>query len=247
MFSRLVDLIRRYPARFLITTVVAVGGGVFQGYATLLAADRQIEAANTAVRAAERRVDADLIVTGVRLKSDSESKRVYAVDFNVNNSGGLGVTIISALPFVESYYDNAPPKNLVESAAIQRYSGTAANIEPGKMGSFTVDAHLSKDFLDEGRNEEVRFNKSVMILPEYVVRLPGIQFPLQLKVTVYGADRKYREAISQLVSVRYVSGRQVEFRQPRQSSVFQVMSNEANVEIVPAYEPMTPPTPSQRR
>lgn len=56
-------------------------------------------------------VEADFTVTAVRIKTDTPTQRVYAIDFDLNNSGNQSVTLVNAVPYLCNRYPPPKPPN----------------------------------------------------------------------------------------------------------------------------------------
>lgn len=150
-------------------------------------------------------VEVDLIATSVQVKSDTIKERVFAINFVVNNSGNQAVIVIDASPFTRGITLNKPPLLLLNAYRPETFKDNV--VEAGKIKSFSIDAHITKSFINFGMSENA--NKP-------------IELPIEIGVRIYGADRKFRAATSSPLTIRFVDGKQTHFSVFPSSVTFKV-------------------------
>ena len=149
-------------------------------------------------------VEADLTVTSVEVKSDNTEGVVYTIDFVVNNSGNQSVIVIDAAPFIRHKSRNKPPLMLLNSYSPEKFQDNV--IEAGKIKSFSIDAIVSKSFINVGMKE---FDNQ------------PANMPIEIGVRIYGADGVFRAASSIPIKINYADGKQASFSVLSKSKVFE--------------------------
>ena len=157
-------------------------------------------------------VKADLTLTNVQIESDTPGKRVYALKFEIHNSGNLPISIYDATPFVESAAPYQDPIPFLENE--KPFIFNEPEVNSGSSGLFTIQAHVPKTFMNTSKQAEVDYAKK------------GVDLPIKLGVIVYSNDNKYYRAVSE-IRVTFIEGRQVSFvRNPRRIEFQQITESE---------------------
>ena len=145
-------------------------------------------------------VEADLIVTSADIELDTDEQRVYTIDFVINNSGNQSIIVINATPFVQHVSNlEAPPMVLLKSNRPERLKDNV--VEAGKIKSFSIHAYLNQSFIEAGHNDQNQYSKEFN-------RKVAVQLPITIGVRIYGADGKFRVAISAPLNIVYSDGKQ---------------------------------------
>lgn len=173
-------------------------------------------------------VEADLTVTDVSVERDTPDGRLYAITFDVNNSGNQSITIVNAIPLIYNRYPPPkPPKLLLQDGRLEPVKN--GQVEGGKMASFMVHAYVERSFIEAGRRDQATFNYPAGTLPT-------VQMPIQLQVLMYGGDRKHRLATSQELGILYADGKQTHFLRQRSPAQFQEVTGNV-VSLISMPEP----------
>ena len=146
-------------------------------------------------------VEADLIVTSADIELDTNEQRVYTIDFVINNSGNQSITVINATPLV--LHDSssvAPPIVLLKSYRPERFKDNV--VEAGKIKSFSVHAYLNQSFIEAGQIDQNQYSK------EFNKKV-SVALPITMGVRIYGADGKFRVALSKPLKIIYSDGKQI--------------------------------------
>ena len=106
----------------------------------------------------------------------------------------------------------------------------SSQVEGGKIGSFTVHAYVDREFIEAGRRDQNTFYYPPGDIPH-------IAMPIEVRILIYGADRKDRVATSPELGIVYSNGRQIEFIRQRKPAVFETYDS-SGISVFPMHEPI---------
>lgn len=152
-------------------------------------------------------VEADLIVTGVRVASDDPQKRVYEIDFVVNNSGNQTVTVINAVPYISPISTDLNLSNkLLLDSSNNLEKILDSSVKGGEIKVFSVHAFVDKQFISDGAKDQDFFSKESKKLTDGKELV--VSMDIKLDVLIYSTDKKYRTATSPKLMIIYSQGQQ---------------------------------------
>ena len=151
--------------------------------------------------------EADLTLKEYRYERETPKYRVYAVNFTISNTGNQDFTLIQAIPSDPN--DKSLTLNFLQNNSCESYKDIT--IEHGKFRDFTMHVFVPQKIIEYAKIQEKNVKEQYslangqtgkIINPEYSYS----SFEIIAKVLIYGADKKYRGAISAPFEMQYSKG-----------------------------------------
>ena len=155
----------------------------------------------------KKTVEASLTLKNYIYERETPKYRVYKVNFAINNTGNQSVTLIQAIPFDPN--DKSLTLNFLQNNNCESYKDIT--IEGGKFQDFTMHLFVPKDTIEFAKNSEQYNDKQYSIVDsqtgEKIKPMNSfVKFEIVAKVLIFGADNKYRGAISAPFDMPYSKG-----------------------------------------
>lgn len=166
-----------------------------------------IKTKNAHTLSTEKIAEAGLTLKEYRYERETPKYRVYAVNFTINNTGNQDFTLIQAIPYDPN--DKSLTLNFLQNNSCESYKDIT--IEHGKFRDITMHVFVPQEIIEYAKIQEKNVKEQYsltngqtgeIINPEYSYS----SFEILAKVLIYGADKKYRGAISAPFKMQYSKG-----------------------------------------